>query len=331
MIIDNYRYVGGKPGKSTAIAINSSTLQTLEIKNSSFDSLLTAVAISNTSIKQLRLSDNSAYRVHNSVFLNASPIADTLHLYGSVMVDTANNAFSTAGFASIGRIKTYLPTVSVPAATATFAPIKYTYSSTQYSLNPISTIDLQTVTNVSGLTTNMVKVTGASNIKIGNGVELFASGGVGTVWSFDRGGTNTLQPLLVGGAPVLLNTRALVGVSSTTTDDGGTNLQVKGSWGTTNTTVTGNTTLNTTHNVVLVNNTGTVTITLPTAVGIRGRMYTVKKISAASNDVVIDPAGSETIDGVASRTLQQQWSTVTFMSDNANWIFISSYAAATAL
>jgi len=288
MIIDNYRFVGGRPTKSTAIAINSNTLQTLEIKNSSFDSLLTAISISNTSLKQLRLTDNSAYKLGNAVFLNASPIADTLHLYGSVMVDTLNNAFSTAGFASIGRIKTYLPTVSVPAATATFAPIKYTYSGTQYSLNPISTIDLQTVTNVSGLTTNMVKVTGANNVKNGNGVELFVSGGQATVWSFDRGGTNALQPLLVAGQPLNANGRIVMGTASTASDDGNTTVQVKGSFSTALASTGTNLTLTAAHHTVKLTATG-LTITLPSAASGfadgHGRIYCIINPNAATSTI----------------------------------------------
>jgi hypothetical protein len=99
-----------------------------------------------------------------------------------------------------------------------------------------------------------------------------------------------------------------------------------------NRTVTGNTTLNDGDRTVFVNNTGAVTITLPTAVGKKGRRYTVKKISAASNDVNIDQTGSETIDGSTSpKTLTLQWSAVTFESDNATWLVVGVYAAATVL
>lgn len=319
MVIDNYRYVGGKPGKSTGIAINGSTINTLEVNNSSFDSLLTAVAISNSSLKTLRLSGNSSDKVYNAIFLNASPIADTLHLYGSVMVDTANNAFRTVGFASIGRIKSYLPTVSVPGAQAAFAPIRYSYSSVQYTLNPVNTIDLQTVTNANGVTTNMMKVTGVTNIRNGNGLELFSQSGIGNLWSYDRGGTNTLQPLLVAGTPVMLNTRALVGVNTTATDDGSTTLQIKGSISKAYTVLTGTTTLNNTHCNVDVNNSANVVINLPAISTCPGREYTIAKSSNNAFTVTVTANGAETINGVNTNVLGTQYSSITIWNTGTTW------------
>lgn len=79
------------------------------------------------------------------------------------------------------------------------------------------------------------------------------------------------------------------------------------------TTVTGSTTLNTTHYTVLVNNSGTVTMTLPAASGATGRIYVIKKISAASNDVNIPNVDARTI------TLTIQDSALTVQSDGTVW------------
>ncbi len=90
-------------------------------------------------------------------------------------------------------------------------------------------------------------------------------------------------------------------------------LDIKGSFATDITTVTGNTTLDATHKTVLVNNTGTAIITLPSAVGIKGRTYEIKKISAASNDVDIPNVDGRTI------TLTIQDSAITVKSDGTSW------------
>lgn len=96
-------------------------------------------------------------------------------------------------------------------------------------------------------------------------------------------------------------------------------------------TVTTNTTLNNDDRTILVNNSGTVTISLPAAASNTGVKYTVKKISAAANDVIIDPNASETIDADPTKTLTLQYSSITIESNGANWHVISSHADATTL
>ena len=64
------------------------------------------------------------------------------------------------------------------------------------------------------------------------------------------------------------------------------------------------------------------TANLPTAIGKQGRIYVIKN-SAASGTVVVDPYSTQTIDGVTTKSLTTQYSRVTIMSDNANWIILS--------
>jgi hypothetical protein len=64
---------------------------------------------------------------------------------------------------------------------------------------------------------------------------------------------------------------------------------------------------------------GAFTITLPTAVGIAGRVYRVKKIDATANAVTIDADGAETIDGGATATLAVQYEAITIVSDGTEW------------
>jgi hypothetical protein len=63
------------------------------------------------------------------------------------------------------------------------------------------------------------------------------------------------------------------------------------------------------------------TISLPTAVGITGRIYVIK--SRSSNTVIIDPSGSETIDGSTTINLTASTganSVAIIQSDGTNWI-----------
>jgi len=76
---------------------------------------------------------------------------------------------------------------------------------------------------------------------------------------------------------------------------------------------------------ILCNNTsGAITINLPAAAGCSGRIYVIKKISAISNNVVIDPNASETIDGITTRTLTLQYESVMIQSNGSNWFVIAN-------
>ncbi len=60
---------------------------------------------------------------------------------------------------------------------------------------------------------------------------------------------------------------------------------------------------------------------LPTAVGIAGRLYTLKNLQTA-NTCTLDPAGSETVDGAL--TVGVTNGAITVQSDNANWRVVSA-------
>lgn len=66
------------------------------------------------------------------------------------------------------------------------------------------------------------------------------------------------------------------------------------------------------------------TISLPTAVGIGGQLFCVKKIDSSANAVTIDPSGAETIDGAATVSLGAQWASRLLISDGANWLVLAS-------
>jgi len=64
---------------------------------------------------------------------------------------------------------------------------------------------------------------------------------------------------------------------------------------------------------------GTFTVTLPTAVGITGRMYSIKNSGAGVITVACD--GAQTIDASATQTLNT-YDNMVVMSNGANWIII---------
>ena len=80
-----------------------------------------------------------------------------------------------------------------------------------------------------------------------------------------------------------------------------------------------------TDQVILVDSTSAIrTITLPTAVGIKGKLYTVKdwKGQSATNNITIATTSSQTIDGASTVTMSTNYQTVRVVSDGSNWSVI---------
>ena len=65
---------------------------------------------------------------------------------------------------------------------------------------------------------------------------------------------------------------------------------------------------------------GAITVTLPTAVGIPGRTYVIKKIDSSTNAVTIGTTSSQHIDANTTKALYQQYNSYTVQSDGANWV-----------
>ena len=88
-------------------------------------------------------------------------------------------------------------------------------------------------------------------------------------------------------------------------------------------TKTANYTLTTTDFTVLGNaSTGAITLTLPTAVGVSGQIYTLKKIDSSANVVTIATTSAQTIDGQSSYSLSLQYAGIQVQSTNSNWVII---------
>jgi hypothetical protein len=69
---------------------------------------------------------------------------------------------------------------------------------------------------------------------------------------------------------------------------------------------------------------GAFNVTLPSAIGRQGRIFTVKKTDSSGNAVTISTTGGQTIDGAASVSLGAQFSSRMLMSDGANWLVLAS-------
>lgn len=72
-----------------------------------------------------------------------------------------------------------------------------------------------------------------------------------------------------------------------------------------------------------------VTITLPTAVGISGKIYVIKKVDSSANSVTVATTSSQTIDGSTTYTMGYQWQSITVQSNGSNWLIIAERIVAT--
>jgi len=88
------------------------------------------------------------------------------------------------------------------------------------------------------------------------------------------------------------------------------------------TAVSGSTTLSSTHSVVMASASGgAITVTLPTAVGISGKIYRIKMTSSSSstNTVTVATTSAQTIDGATTQVLTLQYTDIPVISDGSNW------------
>ena len=70
---------------------------------------------------------------------------------------------------------------------------------------------------------------------------------------------------------------------------------------------------------------GAITMTLPPAALVPGRIYAFKRINAGANQVIVDGYGAETIDGAATHTLTPQWNALTIMSNGVAWFILADH------
>ncbi len=65
---------------------------------------------------------------------------------------------------------------------------------------------------------------------------------------------------------------------------------------------------------------GSLTLSLPAAASHSGRVYTIIKTDSSVNPLIIDPNGSETINGSTTLTYTKQYDFIQIVSDGTNWL-----------
>jgi len=70
---------------------------------------------------------------------------------------------------------------------------------------------------------------------------------------------------------------------------------------------------------------GSIKIDLPPSASNEGALYRIKKIDATTNPILVDPDGSETIEGATDYTLNQQNQVVEIICFSTNWFILNEY------
>jgi hypothetical protein len=70
---------------------------------------------------------------------------------------------------------------------------------------------------------------------------------------------------------------------------------------------------------------GAITMTLPPAALVPGRIYAFKRINSGGNQVIIDGYASETIDGATTHTLTPQWNSLVIMTNGVAWFILADH------
>lgn len=133
-----------------------------------------------------------------------------------------------------------------------------------------------------------------------------------------------LNTLIIGSIVLVFNsTLAQVGIATTTPLS---TFEVNGSFGQTITTASSDLTLDASHSIVIcINGAVPKIITLPTAIGIKGRIYNIKRSETSTAVITIATTALQTIDGEVSFLLTHAKEAISLISDGANWKITSTY------
>ena len=110
--------------------------------------------------------------------------------------------------------------------------------------------------------------------------------------------------------------QAQIGVGTTTPNS---SLEVFGSMAARVRTFTSAYTADITDYNLIFTGTSATTVTLPTAVGISGRMYTIKNASTNSSVLTVATTSAQTIDGTTSQVLSNPYQTISVVSNGTQW------------
>lgn len=135
---------------------------------------------------------------------------------------------------------------------------------------------------------------------------------------------NKLYHFLIFGFLLIVNFESFAQVGIATTTPLST-FEVNGSIGQTITTVVADLTLDASHSVLVCKN-GAVarTITLPSASGIKGRVYCIKRDDTSTANITIATSPSQKIDGELNLILTRAKQFITLISDGTDWKIIGT-------
>ena len=74
---------------------------------------------------------------------------------------------------------------------------------------------------------------------------------------------------------------------------------------------------------------GLITVTLLSAAGFAGEIFTIKRVSGGANTIVVATTSGQTIDGSNTKTLGTQYAAITVQSDSFNWKIIGQLGTVT--
>jgi hypothetical protein len=149
---------------------------------------------------------------------------------------------------------------------------------------------------------------------VGAQYPLFIDGSQITPASATVQGIVTISDQTIAGVKTFQSSPLAPGLSPADT----TGLTFPGAINNTVTTITGATVLNHSHYYVSASGSSAYAVTLPTAVGIRGRNYIVKSNLNSGVLLTVNTTSSQTIDGSTSVTLSR-YSALHVISNGSNW------------
>lgn len=192
-------------------------------------------------------------------------------------------------------------TIRAGTATAGTAPLKFT-SGTVLSTPEAGAVEFNSDSLYFTITTGTVR----------KKVALYDDSSGATGDTYYRDSSGNFVRLGIGSTGQVLKVSG--GVPAWGTDSGATFAT---------TTQTTNYTVGSSDTVVFANATsGNVTITIPAASGLVGYRFYIKRVDGSGNTVTVQRSGSDTIDGMTSFTLDQQYTAFAVVSNGSAWYIL---------
>jgi hypothetical protein len=221
---------------------------------------------------------------------------------------TTSMTTGSASFTALAGATTLLTIGGTGASASMFAP---------------STLDA--TSSITGAIRTSGGISAAKALNIGTTI----TGGstINAVTGFKINGAATSRKMLVGdGTNFIASTEtwAVPGTSGNVLTSDGTNWTSAAPYSVVSVTAaTHNETATSGEKILLCDATSNaITVNLPTAVGNTSK-FTIKKTNASVNAVTVDASSTQTIDGSLTVLLNYRYSSITIVSDNANWSIIS--------